>query len=243
MPDVGKVLWTGVRLLSAGVVLLAIVVQSSALAGEGVFDPTRFYAFFTIQSNLIGVAALVWAFRRRNAPPGRGLDLFRGAAAAYLTVTFFVVILFLSEVDVSLQLVWVDVVLHKIFPVIVVLDWILYPPGTRLRYADALRWLIYPVIWLGFTLVRGAADGWYPYPFLDPANGGYGMVATVVAGIIIGFLALSAVYIWLGNWRSAVADGSETPADGEEPKPPAPPEPPGWEGTGPEGPGTPGMRG
>ena len=65
---------------------------------------------------------------------------------------------------------WVDVVLHKIFPVIVILDWILYPPGTELRYRDALRWLIYPLVLLGFTLVRGAADGWYPYPFLDPAN-------------------------------------------------------------------------
>jgi peptidoglycan/LPS O-acetylase OafA/YrhL len=87
----GKLLWNIVRLLSAALVLLAIVVQSSALAGGGAWDPTRFYAYFTIQSNLIGVAAFLWAFRRRNAPPSRGLDLFRGASAAYLTVTFFVV--------------------------------------------------------------------------------------------------------------------------------------------------------
>jgi hypothetical protein len=223
---VGKLLWNTVRLLSAAVVLLAIVVQSSALAGEGIFDPTRFYAFFTIQSNLIGVVALVWAFRRRNAPPSRGLNLFRGASAAYLTVTFFVVILFLSDVDVGLQLMWVDIVLHKIFPVIVVLDWILFPPGTQLRYSDALRWLIYPLVWLGFTLVRGAADGWYPYPFLDPANGGYGMVAVVVVGIITGFLGLSAAYVWLGNWRSSRARTPEA-ADLREPMPAVPPEPPG----------------
>ncbi len=238
----GMLIWNAVRLLSAIVVLLAIVVQSSALAAADAFDPSRFYAYFTIQSNLIGVVALAWAFRRRNAPPSRSLDLFRGAAAAYLTVTFFVVILLLSNVDVGLQLPWVDVVLHKIFPVIVVLDWILFPPATRLRYSDALRWLIYPLIWLAFTLIRGAADGWYPYPFLDPANGGYGMVAVMVAGTIIGFLALSAGYIWLGNWRgnwlSARRHPSGPPTDLHEPHPAVPPEPPGWERPG-QGPGTP----
>ena len=74
----------------------------------------------------------------------------------------------------QLQLVWVDVVLHKIFPIVVVLDWILDPPMTRLTFRDALLWLVFPLAWIGLTLVRGAIDGWYPYPFLDPANGGYG---------------------------------------------------------------------
>jgi hypothetical protein len=234
-------LWQVVRLLAVLAAFLAIVLASSAAAanaveGGGQFDPTRFYAYFTIQSNLIGMVALLWAFRRRNAPPSRALDLFRGAAAAYLTVTFFVVILFLQDVDVQLQVLWIDAVLHRIFPVIVVLDWLIDPPDTRLRYRDALLWLIYPLVWLGFTLVRGAADGWYPYPFLDPANGGYGVVAAYVVGITLGFLALSAVYIWLGNWRS---EQSRPRDDLQEPMPAVPPEPPGWDRMGPQGPGTP----
>jgi hypothetical protein len=234
-------LWQVVRLLAVLAAFLAIVLASSAAAanaveGGGQFDPTRFYAYFTIQSNLIGMVALLWAFRRRNAPPSRALDLFRGAAAAYLTVTFFVVILFLQDVDVQLQVPWIDAVLHRIFPVIVVLDWLIDPPDTRLRYRDALLWLIYPLVWLGFTLVRGAADGWYPYPFLDPANGGYGVVAAYVVGITLGFLALSAVYIWLGNWRS---ERSRPRDDLQEPMPAVPPEPPGWDRMGPQGPGTP----
>lgn len=234
-------LWQVVRLVASAATFLTIVVASSfaasaAVDAGGQYDPTRFYAYFTIQSNLIGIVALLWAFRRRNAPPSRGLDLFRGAAAAYLTVTFFVVIFFLQDVDVQLQVPWIDAVLHRVFPVIVVLDWLIDPPDTRLRYRDALLWLTYPLVWLGFTLVRGAADGWYPYPFLDPANGGYGSVAVMVVGTIIGFLALSALYIWLGNWRS---ERTTPRSDLQEPHDAVPPEPPGWERMGPEGPGTP----
>lgn len=47
--------------------------------------------------------------------------------------------------------------------------------------------------WTGLTLVRGALDGWYPYPFLDPVNGGYGTVALYSLGIL-GLLVLT---IWL----------------------------------------------
>ena len=56
-----------VRALSIVVVLAAIVAQAKVLADAGAFDATRFFAFFTIQSNLIGVAAFSWLV----GPPGR----------------------------------------------------------------------------------------------------------------------------------------------------------------------------
>jgi hypothetical protein len=61
--------------------------------------------------------------------------------------------------------------------------------------------LIYPLIWLVVVLIRGAAEGWVPYPFLDPANG-YGTVAVyciIIAAFTIlfgyGAYALSRVRI------------------------------------------------
>lgn len=200
-----------VRAASIAVVLVAIVAQSVVLAAAGRFDPTRFFAFFTIQSNLIGVAAFAWLLASGDRPRSRGLELLRTAAAAYLTVTFLVVIVLLSGVDVGLQLVWVDIVLHKIFPVIVVLDWLVDPPRIRLRPRDAAIWLVYPLVWTALTLLRGAADGWYPYPFLDPANGGYSTVAVMVVAITVGFLVLAAALIAVGNGRSG-ATGELEPA-------------------------------
>ena len=192
-----------VRAASAALVILAIVVQAIVLAQAGRFDPTRFFAFFTIQSNLIGVAAFAWLVANGDRPRSRALELLRGAAAVYLTVTFVVVILLLSDVDVQLQVDWAEFTLHKLFPVIVVLDWLIDPPRLALRYRDGLIWLAYPLIWTALTMVRGAADGWYPYPFLDPANGGYATVAVMIVAITVGFLVLSGAMIALGRWRGS----------------------------------------
>jgi hypothetical protein len=197
-----------VRALSVLLVLAAIVAQAKVLADNNAFDATRFFAYFTIQSNLIGVAAFVWLVARPDGPRTRAVELLRAGAAVYLTITFFVVIFLLSGVDVGLQLLWVDVVLHKIFPIIIVADWLLDPPRTRLVTRDIVTLLIYPLAWTVLTVIRGAVDGWYPYPFLDPAHGGYGQVAITIVAILVGFVVIAAAIIWLGNWRRDAVDSA-----------------------------------
>jgi hypothetical protein len=194
---------SGVLALLRGIVALlvlaAIAVQIIDNVGQGTFNPTRFFAFFTILSNLFGaILFLVLAARYRESRSDT-LDLLRGANVVYLTVTFIVVIWLLSGADLQVAIPWVDFVLHKLFPVLAVIDWLIDPPINWITPRRALVWLAYPLVWVTATLIRGAADGWYPYPFLNPANGGYGSVAFYVTTILVGFLAISAVTLWLGN--------------------------------------------
>jgi len=116
--------------------------------GAGSFNPTRFFAFFTIESNLYGAILFLFLAARRSASGSVGLDLARGASVVYLTVTFFVVIFLLSGADLQVAIPWVDAVLHKIFPVIVVLDWLVDPPAHRLTFRQGLTWLIFPLAWV-----------------------------------------------------------------------------------------------
>ena len=62
-----------------------------------------------------------------------------------------------------------------------------------------MPWLAFPVVWTLLTLVRGAIDGRCPYPFLDPANGGYGTVAVYCAAILLLVIAIIWVVATLGS--------------------------------------------
>ena len=63
---------------------------------------------------------------------------------------------------------------------------------ARLRLR-ALWWVVaYPVAWIAFTMLRGAADGWYPYPFLEPAGPhGIGGVVAYIVGLAAAMIVLA----------------------------------------------------
>jgi hypothetical protein len=192
----------GIALYRAGfalLVLAAVVYQAATMAGADTFDPTRFFLFFTILSNVFGATLFLVLASRPRSSHTPWLDFLRGASVVYLTITFIVVIWLLSGADLQVAIPWVDFVVHKIFPVVVVVDWLIDPPRSRIPFSRALLWLTYPLVWVVVTLVRGAVDGWYPYPFLNPANGGFGTVAFYVAAILVAFVAVSALVATAGN--------------------------------------------
>jgi hypothetical protein len=187
------------RVVFGFLALIAVAAQLVDLAGKGTLNPVNYFSYFTIQSNLIGVAAFLLGAVRWQARRSTGLDFLRGGATVYLTVTFVVFALLLSGTDVDTAIPWVDTVLHKIFPIAVIADWVIDPPVARIALRRSLFWLAYPLLWTAYTLVRGALTGWYPYPFLDPANGGYASVALYVVAILGFGSALCAVMATLGN--------------------------------------------
>ena len=189
-----------VRIASVVIVLAAIVTQAIVLANAGAFDPTRFFAFFTILSNLIGATLLLVGVVRWRTPRSDRIDRLRGGAVVYLMVTFIVFALLLADTDVDLAIPWVNSVLHEIIPIVIVIDWLIDPPTARLTNRQGLLWLSFPAAWIVYALVRGAIVGRYPYPFLDPANGGYGTVAVYVVMILLLMLAMCAAVVAIGNW-------------------------------------------
>jgi hypothetical protein len=188
------------RAVTAIVVIAAITYQVFLNIDSGLFRPLRFFAFFTILSNTFGAVLWLWlavTWRRQRT---RRVDLLRGAATLYLVVTFVVVVILLSGAELQVADPRVDFVVHKLFPVLVVVDWLLDPPETDLRMTDVILWLIFPLAWIGLTLIRGAVDGWYPYPFLDPDSGGYRSVGYHVIAILAGFVVIAGLIVALGDW-------------------------------------------
>lgn len=194
-----RTLVAGCRVVFALLTLAAIAVQATALAGQGSFNPGNFFSFFTIQSNLIAAGVLLAGAVRRRADRSPALDLVRGAAVVYMTATGVVFFLLLRNTNVDTAIPWVNSVVHELMPLVVIADWLIDPPGARLAIGQALTWLIYPLAWVVYTLIRGAIVGWYPYPFVDPANGGYASVALSCLVIAVFAAALCLVVRAVGN--------------------------------------------
>jgi hypothetical protein len=197
------------RLGFAVLTIAAIVTVAADLIARDRFVPANFFSFFTIQSNLIAVAVFLLGAARIRREPSPGWDLVRGASVVYMTVTLIVFALLLADTDVDVTLPWVDTVVHRIMPLAVIVDWVIDPPTRRITFRASLLWLVYPLLWTAYTLVRGALTGWYPYPFLDPAGGGYGSVAIYVMAIFGFGVVLCAVIAWVGSAlgaRRATAD-------------------------------------
>jgi len=194
-----------VRLGFAALVAAAIAFMIWTLIDERVFNALNFFAFFTILSNLFAAAVFFEGGRRQltGAPPLP--DLWRGAAVVYMSVTYIVFAVLLRDMQEELQthVGWVDSVLHRVMPIAVMADWLVDPPRTTITFRRALVWLGFPLVWTAFTLIRGAIDGHYPYPFLDPANGGYGVVALYAIGIFGLFVAI----VWLAAWSGSALRG------------------------------------
>ncbi len=187
-----------VRIGFALLVAAGISFMIWTLIDERVFNALNFFTFFTILSNLLAMAVFFEGGRRQLAGAPPVPDLWRGAAVVYMAVTYIVFAVLLRDLQEELQthVEWVDSVLHRVMPIAVMADWLVAPPRVTIAFRRALVWLAFPLAWTAFTLVRGAIDGRYPYPFLDPANGGYDVVALYCAGIFALFL----VAVWLVAW-------------------------------------------
>ena len=181
------------RAFFAALTLAAILTQLADLAAAGTLNLVSYFSYFTIDSNLIAATVLLIGAARWRSEPSRRFDLVRGAAVVYMSVTGIVFTLLLSNTDVDTAIPWVNTVVHELMPIVIVADWLLDPPRDRLTLRQGLLWLTFPLAWIAYTLIRGALVGLYPYPFLDPANGGYGSV--LVYSIAI--LGLMTIVCWL----------------------------------------------
>lgn len=183
--------------------LAAVISQLSIQIDDGA-PVWNFLSFFTIESNIVAALVLLGTgLLPLSRRPG-WWDGLRGAATLYMVTTGIVYNTLLLDVDVGNLASWVNNVLHRVMPLVILADWLLAPPRERISRRTSLLWLVFPILYCIYSLIRGPFVDFYPYPFLDPRlDGGYGRVAifVVVLALVIALLAL--VVAWVGNRLSA----------------------------------------
>lgn len=223
--------WTVARLIAAlgiGAAIVAQLIQSITGAVENgrhvVTIVTNFFSFFTILSNLLAVIVLLWAVfwfwsrgsRRRVEPAALAFCL--AAVTTYMIVTGIVYNLLLRDyvLEPGAVVPWSNEVLHLVGPAFLLLDLFLGPKRRRLPWTALVGILVFPLVWVVYTLVRAGfitnpATGdpwWYPYPFLNPhLNDGPALFA-YIGGIAVGITLVATVVVWVGRLRGRTADAA-----------------------------------
>lgn len=176
-----------------GVVMEVVI----ALTGGPGTAPThaerlvRLVSYFTIQSNvLVGVVSVLLVVDPRR--DGRVFRVARLDALLCIAVTGIVyntVLRGLADLSAAGQVS--NLLLHLAAPLLAVVAWALVGPRPRVAAATVWWSVAYPLAWIAYTFARGAAVGWYPYPFLDVGEVGYPRALLATAVVAVVFLALA----------------------------------------------------
>ena len=166
---------------------------------ELIYRTINFFSYFTILSNILCAVCLTLPTATEN-------PVLRTGIALYISVTGGIYVLILKDLWAPTGLQWVaDTLLHYVTPAFFLIDWALLSRKGALKWRSALIWLGFPLLYAVWTLAHGAQSGFWPYPFMDASKLGMTRVLTNVAGLIVGFLGLSLLFVLidhaLARWR------------------------------------------
>lgn len=175
-----------------------------------------YFGFFTILTNIFCAMVLTYTrwdtaskWGRFFANPGTAT-----AAAVYIAVVG-------ATYSIALRELWspqgaqrlADHLLHDVMPIAYLVFWAIFVPKDSLRWKDAVKWLSFPGIYLIYMLVRGAATGVYPYPFVDVRKLGYPRILANAGFFLAIFLGTGLAAVAIGRLSSGKRK-SDTQRDG-----------------------------
>jgi len=159
----------------------------------------RFFSFFTILTNLLVAICFTSLVISQQA-----YFFSRSSVFSAITVYIFIVGLVYNTV---LRSIWnpkglqlyVDEALHVATPVLCLIYWFVFVPAKSLKWSNVYSWLLYPLIYLIYVLIRGAFSHFYPYPFLNVDKLGYSKVFINSIFVTAAFFVVSLLVVWLGR--------------------------------------------
>ena len=162
----------------------------------------RFFSFFTILTNsLAAIYFMIYFLAQKNS---RFYNVIKPGNLTAVTVYITIVGL---VYQVALRHVWepkgmqkiVDELLHSIIPVLVIIFWYFYENHKAVQIKSSLRWLLYPLVYLFYILIRGHFSNFYPYPFINVVQLGYKVVVFNSIILVVVFAFVSVLFIKIGH--------------------------------------------
>ena len=183
-------------------ILQYILMVSSGEHGGFVSSTLTYLGYFTILTNILVALAFSVPFMKAESPLRRFFQRqsVRAAIALYILVVCIVYYALLAKIHnpVGLSAV-LNVGLHFLLPVLYILDWLLFAKKDSMSFKHLPLWTAFPAAYGVFNIIRGAMTGFYPYPFLNITELGFGAVFINMFGFMLIYAIGGAIFITLGR--------------------------------------------
>lgn len=191
--------WAGLTIQLYLILFARLSIGASLLGGL-----VSFFSYFTILTNTLVATVLTCAVTQRESAARRWF--LQPWVSSGIAVSIAVVGLAYS---ILLRHLWhpegwqfvADELLHDVMPLLFLGYWWRCVPKGTLRLWHLPLWLIYPLVYFIYALLRGHLLGAYAYPFIDVAVLGYPQVLANAGGILVGFVLVGLLVIGLDRFR------------------------------------------
>jgi hypothetical protein len=184
----------------------ALVTEVAVTSERGTFDPAHFFGYFTVLMNiLVFISFLLSAIVTATGKHKPWLDILRSVATVYIVIVgigFALLLSGLSGVEFT-AVPWDNMVLHYIIPAVALVDFLIDRPKTKFSFKSGLVWAAVPLVYAAFSIIRGQATGWFPYPFLDPVTSGWVGVIVGVGGLTLVGIAIIAFVTRVSRFKTS----------------------------------------
>jgi len=190
-------------LLAWGVILAQyIILINDGEYGGLASTSLAYFGFFTIQTNIL----VALAFSAPLLKPESAIRRFferqsvRAAIALYILVVAVIYYALLAKDHNPEGLsAMLNIGLHLVLPVLYIFDWLVFAPKKSMPFKTVPLWVVFPAGYGVFNIIRGAINGFYPYPFLNVAELGLGGVFSNMMGFVVFYAIGGFVFVSMGR--------------------------------------------
>ncbi len=111
---------------------------------------------------------------------------------------------------------WSDMAVHTFVPTAVVVWWLMLARKDGLAPRHAVYWLLWPLLYVSYALIRGEFDGRHPYFFIDPHEVGWPGVGLWCVALGLSFWLGGLGMVALGRFLSRPSDRADGAPDGPQ---------------------------